>query len=394
MTPPHARPRRLPALLLALAALLAPLALPAGAGAASPKAFLGVNGDGLDFSTASKLGAGLSVMRSRGVGTVRMAFYWRTAQPYARMSDVPEADRAKYVEAGGRPTNFGPTDVAVGQAAKRGISVLPVVIGSPNWVSTNPSNAFAQPRDAAEYGRFAATLARRYGPGGSFWKANPKLTRRPLRYWQIWNEPAGFLGFGDRTVFWEPPFDTAMRDYTAMLKAARKGIRKVDPKARIVLSGFFGRSWLTMAQLYKAGYRKLFDVVAIHPYAKTVDEVEKIARIVRKVMRKNGDADKPMMLTEFGWTSSLGKLTDDLGLDYITVTESQQASLLRSAFRQFWDDRGKLRLRAAFWYTWATADREKDSPFDYAGLNRRRDDGSIEAKPAARAYGKIARKLR
>ena len=88
--------------------------------------------------------------------------------------------------------------------------------------------------------------------------------------WQIWNEPAGFLGFGDRTIFWAEPYDSALPTYVKMLRASRDRIKAADKSAQIVLAGFYGQSWNTMAQLYKPGARKLLDTVTTHPYARTV----------------------------------------------------------------------------------------------------------------------------
>ena len=44
------------------------------------------------------------------------------------------------------------------------------------------------PRRYTDLGEFAL-LARRYGPGGSFWDRHPRLPRLPVRAWQVWNEP-------------------------------------------------------------------------------------------------------------------------------------------------------------------------------------------------------------
>ena len=287
------------------------LVLPAGAPAATR--FMGVNSDGLSFGDPSLLRSGLRSMEKRRVATLRVSFYWRLAQPYERMSDVPAAERSRFVEVDGHPTDFGPTDIAVAAAAARGITVLPVVIGTPSWASTSPAKSWAPPISPKSFGRFAGTLAGRYGPKGSFWKANPKLPRLPIRDWQIWNEPAGLNGFKDYTIFWQlatpttPPGEQGLRTYIAMVKASRSYVRRADAKARIVLAGFFGRSWMALDDVYRAGGRKYFDVAAIHPYARTVADVVRIADMSRDVMNQGGDSGKPMLITEFGWSSSSGK---------------------------------------------------------------------------------------
>ena len=67
---------------------------------------------------------------------------------------------------------------------------------------------------------------------------------------------------------------------------------------------------------------------------------------------------------------------------------------MRKAYGALWTARGRLRLRAAYWYNWASRDQSRFVPFDYVGLNRRKADDTIVAKPAATAFAKIAKKLR
>ena len=161
-----------------------------------------------------------------------------------------------------------------------------------------------------------------------------------------------------------------------------------------MLAGFFGRPWLTMGQIYKAGARKLFDIVAIHPYASNVSDSLRILSMVRDVMRANGDKRKPLVVTELTWTSASGKLTDTQGLDYIVKTEAEQASLLRSAYQNLWAKRSKLRLLRAYWYTWGQSETSRIAAFNYAGLYRLKADGTAIAKPAASACRKAAAEIR
>ncbi len=71
-------------------------------------------------------------------------------------------------------------------------------------------------------------LARRYGPGGSFWTAHPELAPSPIRSWQVWNEP-------NIQAFWATGPDPAA--YVRMLDAVGAAIRAVDPGAEIVAGG-------------------------------------------------------------------------------------------------------------------------------------------------------------
>ena len=249
------------------------------------------------------------------------------------------------------------------------------------------------PASAKMYGKFVGQLAARYGPKGTFWAANPKTSHaRRSDPGRSGTSRRASRASQDRTSFWEAPRDQALPTYVAMLKASRARVRKVDRNAKIVCAGFFGQSWKTLSQLYAAGGGKYFDTAAIHPYARTVGAVVSLLRMVRQTMATNGDAAKPLTITEFGWTSSRGKVTTDAG--YVETDLSGQAVKLRQAYRAFWKDRKELRLTGAYWHTWATKEQATNNTFDYAGLNRLMDDGRIIAKPAAKAYRKVAAQLR
>ena len=75
--------------------------------------------------------------------------------------------------------------------------------------------------------------------------------------WQIWNEP--------NTSTW--PIQPFAKTYVALVRAARTAISRVDPGAKVVLAGMPNYSWHDLETIYRVrGARRLFDVVAIHPY--------------------------------------------------------------------------------------------------------------------------------
>ena len=51
-----------------------------------------------------------------------------------------------------------------------------------------------------------------------------------------------------------------------------------------------------------------------------------------------------------------------------------------------------LRLERAYWYTWATTDRDSPNAFDYAGLRTYTRGGRFVDKPAAAAYRAVTRR--
>jgi hypothetical protein len=354
-----------------LAALLVSLAAaPAAPAATSPQrkvpfGFMGVlAGAPLAEPGYTHTRAELAKMAGAGVESVRFAFYWNHAQP-----DGPFV------------TRFTRTDRIVAAAARAHIWVLPTVLGAPRWARQVAAHPSSRPRDPEDYARFMGALVDRYGPRGTFWEARRDLPRRPIRIWQVWNEP-------DHRIFWdEQPY---YRDYIATLAAARREILARDPGAKVVLAGLVGRSWDQLAVLYRLGAGPHFDYAAVHPFTRLLPDVLRILRYNRTTMRRYGDGDKPMVATEVTWPSSKGRVRPPSAFDR---TESNQASILGALFRRLADHRKRLGLRAVYWATWMSEDRSRTDAFDYTGLNRLLRSGAVRRKPAFYTYRDTARAL-
>ena len=85
-----------------------------------------------------------------------------------------------------------------------------------------------------------------------------------MRAWQIWNEP-------DIKTYWAPKPN--LRAYVALLRVSYPAIKRADRHATVVAAGlpFPGTAEETsyLTKLYRAGARRLFDALALHPYAAT-----------------------------------------------------------------------------------------------------------------------------
>ena len=109
------------AVLVVLAALLA-LAPTAPAQAAArkvPAGWVGVMADGPLLDRSFALEPEFDRMVADGVESVRTAFYWSDAQPYASWSAVPPSEAARFRDAEGIPTDFSELDRLVAAAAAR-----------------------------------------------------------------------------------------------------------------------------------------------------------------------------------------------------------------------------------------------------------------------------------
>jgi hypothetical protein len=343
-----------------------------------PPGFVGVVADGPLLDPSVDLDQELDLMKAAGVGSVRVTFPWSEAQPYATFADVPPGPVPQFADVNGVPTDFAATDRLVRATAERGLELLPVVLYSPPWDSLRPESVTAPPSDPLPFARYVGALARRYGPAGEFWAENPALPPMPVRDWQMWNEP-------NIRHYWPQPF---ARAYVKLLRAAHIELNRADPAARLVLAGLTNDSWNALVNIYKAGGRRYFDVVALHPYTKHVRGLVKILAFVRYGMRRFHDAQKPIIVSELSWPSAAGHVRR---IGFNEVTERQQAERVRASYELLARDRRHFRIESAFWYTWLSADRGRYY-FDYAGLRKLTAKGPVP-KPAYRAFRKVALRL-
>jgi hypothetical protein len=357
-------------------------ASPASARAAPvPQGFVGVMADQPVWpNPLVDLGQQLDAMVASGVQTLRVVFDWSAAQPYKSWSQVPSSERSQFTDVHGIPTNFSATDQLVGEASRRGLTVLPIILGAPGWDGQTYKGGFVVlPRADGPYAAFARALVRRYGPRGSFWSAYQYSLKLPIRMWQIWNEP-------NVRVFWPPqPYYSR---YLALLRAAHDAIKAADPGAKVVLAGLPNYSWVELARMYRRGARKLFDVVALHPYTRSPQGVITILSYVRGVMNRFGDRRKPMIADEISWPSSLGRTTHGVGYDFQT-TPAGQARRVAQVLPLLAKNRRRLGLASFYYYDWAGQDRPNYIVFDFSGLLHW-DGASFSAKPALAAFTRAA----
>jgi hypothetical protein len=139
-------------------------------------------------------------------------------------------------------------------------------------------------------------------------------------YWQVWNEP-------NEILYWYPTPNAA--SYVSLLRRAYSAIKGANPKAVVVMAGLSGvnppRQYLR--DMYRAGARTYFDVLALHPYRQPQSPDTYLAdylRFMKNIMEANGDLDTPIWITEIGWPTDPSQ--------YGAVTQEQQALFLRRTY--------------------------------------------------------------
>jgi hypothetical protein len=371
--------RRLRLVSCVLTLVLACVAVPAAASASVPQRFVGVMADGPLFDRHVNLGHQMDMMVASGFESLRTVFDWQLAEPYATWADVPKSMTHEFENVDGHPMRFTFPDKLVGLAAQHGLTILPVVFDAPFWdtLPTTPFGDYSPPRSNTAYATFLTALVQRYGPHGSFWSKHPRIPRVPIRMWQIWNEP-------NLELYWPQPFASG---YVALLRAAHDAIKRADPGAKIVLAGMPNFVWQYVTDIYNVpGARRLFDVVAVHPFTSEPAGVITILQRVRDAMDQAGDPNKPILATEVSWPSSVGKSSQNFGFE---TTEAGQASRLSSLLPMLAADRRKLRLIGFYHYTWVGREHRGDKSFSFAGLFRFTNN-KLVAKPAYQAFRRAA----
>jgi hypothetical protein len=358
------------AVVAALAALLL-AAPPALAARAAPQGFFGVMYDhGIERASAEVQDAQWDLMASSGVESVRTVFDWADAQPDGR----------------GSAFKFDQTDGVVRRAALRNIEVLPVVFYAPKWARAYRNRFTSPPAKRADYVTYVAALVERYGPEGTFWTEHPELPKRPVREWQIWNEP-------HLPAYWDAPekgpFGYA-RAYPLLLRASYNIVKSLDPGAKVVMAGLTQRAWEEIEVLYQHGIKSYFDVAALQIFPQTVKRSVKATKLFRDALRKRRDGRKPIYVTEITWPASKGQ-TD--GIKYQRQeTPRGMATKLSQMYSAMVTRRRALGVGRVFWYTWSSPYGRGGSIFNFAGLQRFDGDGFV-AQPALGAYQRSARRF-
>jgi polysaccharide biosynthesis protein PslG len=332
--------------------------------AAAPPRFYGVVFDrDVADAPAAVQDAQFRKMRANGVRSVRRVFSWAQAQP------TP-----------GQPPSFADSDAFVARAAQNDIAILPIVMYAPAWARADRANFASPPAKPQDYVAYLLQLVDRYGVDGSFWREHPELPKKPLRTWQIWNEPQLRYQWSSRN--WEA-------GYGRLLHAAHDALKQADPGCTVVLAGATNFAWDALESLYdKGAIKDRFDVAALHPYTGSAGRVVTAARLFRAVLKKHGDGKKPVWITELAWPASKGRVKPPAGLSALPTTDGGMAQRLTRAYGLL----ARTRIvQRAYWYTWASRYAKADGIFGFTGLERYDPaTGRFTATPALRAFRRLA----
>jgi polysaccharide biosynthesis protein PslG len=331
-----------------------------------PADFVGVVSEDLFASAPAHRRRKLERQRRAGVRLIRQTFHWNQIET--------------------RPGRYGFRiyDDYMADVAQRRMHVLPILFSPPEFRSSAPRTGRRRgtypPRNAAAMAKFAAVLARRYGPGGSFWRERPHLPRVAIRSWQIWNEP-------NLPVYWASGPDPAA--YTQLLRAVGQAIKRVDPQAEIVSAGLpesaLGMPFEEFVEgMERANGASAYDVLAVHAFAADAGGAIEAVAAARRLLDDNGD-DASIWVTEIGWASGGPRSP-------FTVGERGQAGRLGALLAGLAGRRRELGVRGVVYYDWKDA-RPFPGGKDFFGLHTGLLTIDGRAKPALAAFTRAAQEI-
>jgi hypothetical protein len=238
----------------------------------------------------------VQMIADAGFRWIRQQFPWEDIEIHAKGDFM---DR-RHVELHGEISAWDKYDNIVELAEQYDLDIIARLNGPmPVWsLPDGVINRFTPPADVQDFVGYAAAVAERY--------------KGRIHHYQVWNEPNLYPEWGDQTVNAEAFTDLLCRTYAAL--------KAVDPEIVVItgalgptidLSGRNAYDLLYLQRMYQAGAGACFDVLSVQGYGLWSGPTDRRLRQVtvnyqrhlwiRDMMVANGDANKPIWISEAGW---------------------------------------------------------------------------------------------
>jgi len=294
-----------------------------------------------DAATVKKT---VRLMKKAGIGTVRLDFLWQDIEPRQGKFDY-----SKY-------------DMLVDLLVQNNIQILGLLDYSADWASAS-GQWNCLPKDNGLFLAYVSGVVSRY--------------KGKVKYWEFWNEP-------DSSIYLTP--QDGLKSYVALLKQVYTQIKKIDPDC-MVLNGGLANGLLSVNRLYDNGAQGHFDILNVHAFETPFDLIA-IKRVTafleraRKVMERNGDADKKIWVTEIGCPGVKPGIEVANWWMGGNPTEEAQAGWVTQVYTTL---RKIPYVEKVFWAFFRDTDQHWKNGVDYFGLVRH----DFSLKPAYKAYQKL-----
>ncbi|HEX7588925.1 MAG TPA: cellulase family glycosylhydrolase, partial [Anaerolineae bacterium] len=242
----------------------------------------------------SKVRQTIQMIRDAGFHWIRQEFPWE---------DIEKPAKGQFWDVKFNHSTWDKYDLLVNVAHEYGLEVIARIDHPPAWTRQDgrARGDFAPPDNYDDYGDFVATVVDRY--------------RGKIRFYQLWNEPNVSPEWGEQ--------DVSAPDYVRLLKIGYTRAKATDANAVILSAGLAQTAdqraramsdLVFLQQMYDAGARGYFDILGAQDYGLYTgpgDRRVEFGRtnfsrpiLVREIMVKNGDADKPIWAMEVGWNTA------------------------------------------------------------------------------------------
>ena len=324
-------------------------------------------------SRDAELNSQLTAIKSAGLDWVRAEIGWADIEPGAPIAGTNNYDWTR-------------GDRFVRSVAGKGLTVFPMLMGTPVWARSPTAIALGCGRNsgvstlaASEYGAFARAVVQRYGTNGAFWAANPTVPYRPITRVELFNEP-------NWTGFWCGGVDPA--SYALAVNAAGAAIHAARPDTQVVAGGMVAvkpgdnaiaqglgldvNGFLDSMTLAAPGIAENVDAFAVHLYQPDPDVDIGLLGWFRNRLDAAGFGDSRILVNEFGWRTSGGPGA---------ISEEVRASLYRElAGKYARTDCGVIGIAA---HNWTSPEQDPNDPEHWFGIA---DPQTGALYPSGRAY--------
>jgi hypothetical protein len=298
----------------------------------------------------------VQMIADAGFHWIRQEFSWEDIEIHGK-GDFEDRRHEPYRSA------WEKYDQIVDLADRYGLEVIARLSNPPAWSRARGDEAgtFAPPDNLDDYGDFVEAVVRRY--------------KGRIRYYQIWNEPNIYPEWGEQPV--------SPEGYAELLKVGYGRVKAACPEC-VVLSGALAQTiplgprdlndFIFLQRMYDAGAGDYFDVLTMQDYGLWSGPTDRRMRprvlnfsrplYLREIMVHNGDAAKPIWITEMNWNAAPPDLPDK---PFGFVTPEQQARYAVLAYQRAQKEWPWLGVVNTWFFKRAT-DTETSQPMYYFRL--------------------------
>jgi len=299
----------------------------------------------------------LEMARAAGFKFIRQEFQWEDIEIHGKDDFVDRRNDPAGIDAWAKYDNI------VDLAGQADIEIVARLSNPPSWsriLVDEEIGTLAPPDNFEDFAEFAATVASRY--------------KGRIHYYQVWNEPNGNDEWGLGDVDPEA--------YTELLCLAYQQIKRVDPQA-IILAGALtptlamnGRNMndlIFLQRMYNAGAADCFDIMSAQGYGLWSGASDQRLKptvinfphnlLLRDLMVRNEDGDKPIWISEMGWNV----VPEGMEARFGRVTEEEQARYTVEAYQRAQEEWPWVGVSNT-WFLKRPGDWEKDQSWYYFRL--------------------------